>query len=341
MISLQKRYIKGSKPKYCFVLISQSADEDLEGVFDHILIQDSFVLVAAYADDPSNDLCPWLAKGIFSKDDFGDGANDSLRTIVDEIIPELKKDYGEETRFILGGYSLGALFSLWAAYNTDIFYGHMCASPSLWYPLWDEYIAENKPLAKRIYLSLGDKEKKSKNKVLATVEDRVLQQEEQLKKNDIERSVLEFNEGNHFKDVDIRIANGFNWLVEEHLRIKGPVVHGKGLGHTKKMPTANVDYGKQALPPNGVYATKVVLEDGRVYKGVTNVGTRPSVDNDDLITIETFIIDFAEDIYDKTIELVFGRYLREIRKFSSLDELKMQVDKDIEDALRYCITTEE
>ena len=73
--------------------------------------------------------------------------------------------------------------------------------------------------------------------------------------------------------------------------IKGEVVHGKALGRTVGRPTANLKADKEAvIPPSGVYATIGII-DGKRYKAVTNVGTRPSVDNDNRVTIETFFIE--------------------------------------------------
>lgn len=110
--------------------------------------------------------------------------------------------------------------------------------------------------------------------------------------------------------------------------ISGTVVHGKGRGHTVGMPTANLN--ADDLSPcteAGVYAARVSLR-GRTYMGVTNVGTRPSVDSCDYITIETFILDFSDIIYGEHMKIELCQYLRPIHKFNSLDEVKRQVEKD-------------
>ena len=85
--------------------------------------------------------------------------------------------------------------------------------------------------------------------------------------------------------------------------ISGKVVHGKGKGKTVGMPTANLEWGEIFdLPELGVYASKIQIED-KWYIGVTNVGFRPSVDSEKNITIETFILDFHQDIYGYPILL--------------------------------------
>lgn len=111
--------------------------------------------------------------------------------------------------------------------------------------------------------------------------------------------------------------------------LKGKVVHGKGLGRTVGMPTANLQpYEGEKIPEYGVYATKIKVC-GRSYCAVTNVGTRPSVDNEQDVTIESYILDFSEDIYDAEVQLEFVQYIRPIRKFENLEAVKQQVVQDI------------
>lgn len=111
-------------------------------------------------------------------------------------------------------------------------------------------------------------------------------------------------------------------------RLTGRVIHGKGLGRTVDMPTANLlpDPG-QRLPAGGVYATAVAVE-GRVYPGVTNVGERPTVDRERAVTVETFIIGLHRDLYGKRMELAFWHYLRPTVKMASLEAVKDQVRRD-------------
>ena len=111
-------------------------------------------------------------------------------------------------------------------------------------------------------------------------------------------------------------------------RLTGTVVHGKGRGHTVGMPTANLQPGPgQALPPEGVYAALAEVE-GRTYRAVTNVGTRPSVDSDSRETVESLLLGYAGDLYGKEMKLAFYRRLRGIEKFPSLQAVKDQVDRD-------------
>lgn len=110
----------------------------------------------------------------------------------------------------------------------------------------------------------------------------------------------------------------------------GVVVHGKGHGHLHGMPTANLEpYAGEKLPEQGVWAVNVYVCGGK-YKGVTNVGLRPSDDNSTIPTVETHIIGFNRDIYGAAMSLEFVKYIRETRTFANLDELKLQIEKDIQ-----------
>lgn len=117
-------------------------------------------------------------------------------------------------------------------------------------------------------------------------------------------------------------------------RLTGQVVHGRGKGRTVDMPTANLlpDPG-QSLPPEGVYASLVEV-DGAFHPGVTNVGPRPTVDQDAAPTVETYLIRFREDLYGRRITVSLYRYLRPTVKMDSLAAVKAQVDRDSQEALR-------
>jgi len=116
--------------------------------------------------------------------------------------------------------------------------------------------------------------------------------------------------------------------------ITGVVLKGKQLGNTIGFPTANLILPQnKLLPTNGVFATKVII-DGKEYIGATNVGNNPTVDGK-FITVETFVINFNEEIYDKEIKVLFNKKIREEMKFPSLDELKKQINNDVSDIKTY------
>lgn len=113
--------------------------------------------------------------------------------------------------------------------------------------------------------------------------------------------------------------------------IKSEVVHGTHLGRTVGMPTANFDASKldeSVLPEDGVYGSIVTLPDGVQKFGVTNIGTKPSVDVSGDRNVETHILDFDGDLYGQILSVNIVKRIRDIQKFNSLEEVKVQVDKD-------------
>ncbi len=118
-----------------------------------------------------------------------------------------------DVRFFLGGYSIGALFALWTAYQTDIFSGIAAASPSLWYPDFIEYMEDNQILTDAVYLSIGTKEEAIRNRVMSRVGDGIRAADAILSRQGI-LNTLEWNQGKHFQDQEKRTAMGFAWLLK-------------------------------------------------------------------------------------------------------------------------------
>lgn len=170
-----------------------------------------FSLVAFMIKDWNQELTPWAAPAVFGKVPFGSGAEKTLEFITSRLLPEVQENI---PHLILGGYSLAGLFALWAGYQTDKFDGIVAASPSVWFPKWIEYATDNKPLAKSIYLSLGDKEEKTKNPVMAQVGNAIRRQNELLT-GQMDNTILEWNPGNHFVDSEKRTAKGFAWVMDK------------------------------------------------------------------------------------------------------------------------------
>lgn len=119
-----------------------------------------------------------------------------------------------------------------------------------------------------------------------------------------------------------------NSLLGRTYSLKRPVVDGQHLGRTLGFPTINQTFEQGAeILARGVYATKTRI-DTKVYRSITNVGTRPTVDGSTLCA-ETNIFDYEGDLYGRTLTVEFIEFLRPEVKFSSLDELKAQVESDI------------
>ena len=114
------------------------------------------------------------------------------------------------------------------------------------------------------------------------------------------------------------------------------VRHGRRIGHTIGVPTINLVIPPHVLvPSHGVYATKVYLPDGTAYPAVTNVGTRPTVNNGTDITVEPWLLGFDGDLYGKRVRVEFHKRLRDEIRFDSLDALRTQIQKDAKATLQY------
>lgn len=120
-----------------------------------------------------------------------------------------------------------------------------------------------------------------------------------------------------------------NHYLGRHYRLSGEVVHGEKRGRTIGFPTANVAmWNEQILPEKGVYACWAHLDD-ETFMAVTNIGNRPTF-NGQLVTIEAHLLDFDRDIYGQTLTLDFVAHLRSEIKFSGIDALITQINKDVE-----------
>ena len=156
-------------------------------------------------------MSPWKAPAVFKSESFGENAAKTLSEVLTYI--------GEKKQpCIIGGYSLAGLFALWAATKTDRFSKVAAASPSVWFPGFTEYIKENNIKAKAVYLSLGDREEKTRNPVMATVGHAIRSVHETISDSGI-NTILEWNQGNHFKDVDIRMAKALTWSIRATVNI--------------------------------------------------------------------------------------------------------------------------
>ncbi len=192
------------------ILIQMVDEHDLDLIENEVnlikkLANKDFKLVVFKVNDWNKDLSPWKAPAVFGNVDFGDGANNTLKEVLAFCKDETKNYY-------IGGYSLAALFSIYASFNTNIFKGVAAASPSMWFPNFIDYMKNNKILTNNIYLSLGNKEHKARNQIMASVKDKIEEAYNYLKDNN-KNVILEYNEGNHFKDSDIRTAKAFVWIL--------------------------------------------------------------------------------------------------------------------------------
>lgn len=117
-------------------------------------------------------------------------------------------------------------------------------------------------------------------------------------------------------------------FMGRYYSISGRVIRGRQLGRTIGFPTVNIlPDPRKLLPPYGVYGSMVEL-DGTMYPAITNVGNNPTIDSDNAVTIESNIIDFSEEIYDRNITIYFTDYIRGEIKFNNIEALKKQINND-------------
>ncbi|MDF2943753.1 MAG: hypothetical protein K0S01_2611 [Herbinix sp.] len=126
-----------------------------------------------------------------------------------------------------------------------------------------------------------------------------------------------------------------NAMLGQPYTIRGEVVHGRRIGRTIGMPTTNlIPPSTKLLPPCGVYASKTLI-DGVYHNGVTNIGYKPTVGEEEYIGVETFIFDYDDDLYGKMIEVELFYYIRPELKFGSLEELVQKMREDIIHAQKF------
>ena len=114
--------------------------------------------------------------------------------------------------------------------------------------------------------------------------------------------------------------------------VSGIVEHGRHIGHTIGVPTVNIlPPDNKLLPPYGVYSSNVTI-DGEVFKGMTNIGRKPTISEKEKVGVETYLYDFDRDVYGKYMEVELLEFLRPEMKFDSIEALKAQIESDLKAA---------
>ena len=165
-------------------------------------------------EDWNADFSPWKFM-LNKKMSFSGGGRKTLDWLLNECVPYCEKEYKLTGQRILCGYSLAGLFSLWAFYESQAFSGVISCSGSLWFGDWISYAeSHTTPQNSSVYLSLGDREEKSRDRVMATVGDCTRRQFELVGSDkNVSRHILELNDGGHFNEPEKRIAKGIKWIV--------------------------------------------------------------------------------------------------------------------------------
>ena len=175
-----------------------------------------FSLVTISNLDWNQDMAPWDSPAAFKNGEpFTGGADDYMRLLVEEIMPRAEKELaGPPAWRGIAGYSLAGLFALYAIYQTDVFSRVGCMSGSLWFPGFKEYIFSHEPKRRPdcIYFSLGDKEAKTRNPILKTVQENTEEIQTFYQNKGID-TVFQLNPRNHFVQGIERTIAGIRWLL--------------------------------------------------------------------------------------------------------------------------------
>lgn len=159
-------------------------------------------------------LMPWHDEAVSREEEVGMHAQDTLVYIEESLVPWLHERFGK-LPCIIGGYSLGGLFALWAARQSTAFDAVAAASPSLWIKGWADFADSHSLNAQLAYVSLGNREEHCRNQRMARIGDCV-RHEHMTLANQIGTSAttLEWNSGGHFGDEAERTAKAFAWCIE-------------------------------------------------------------------------------------------------------------------------------
>ena len=202
------------------LVILNTYEEDNNLIWEYTK-NNNYILVTISNIDWNRELSPWYQDKLFKNDkEYLGDADSYINELINIIIPKIKEIINNELNieieeYILGGYSLAGLFSLYTIYKTNIFSKIICVSSSLWYPNLLKFIKENNYYKKpnKIYFSLGNKEKNTKNELMKKVEDNTIEIEKYYKDLGI-KTIFEYNEGNHFNNPELRISKGINWILK-------------------------------------------------------------------------------------------------------------------------------
>jgi predicted alpha/beta superfamily hydrolase len=197
--------LKQNTNKVCYMILPEGIKGDLCDGLKELSEKHGISIVVIEAVNWNDDLTPWPAVGVFKKaKPFGGKAAAFLNKLTHEIIPETERDLGiEAAERTLVGVSLSGLFAVWAVFNTDAFTNIISISGSLWYDGFIEWMKGQTPSPhlKKVCMLLGEKEKNSKEKRMATVEERSLAAAYILKEKSQATVTFELVEGTHFSPI--------------------------------------------------------------------------------------------------------------------------------------------
>lgn len=197
----------------CYMILPEGIREGLSDGLKSLSEQYGVSIAVIDAVNWNNDLTPWPAEGVFKKaKPFGGKASSFLERLTSEIIPKIEEEWGiKDAERTLVGVSLSGLFAVWSVFNTDAFINIISLSGSLWYDGFTEWMKgrTTSPKLKKACMLLGEKEKNSKEKRMASVEEQTKVAAEILKEGSKADVTFELVEGTHFSPMLPRLERAF------------------------------------------------------------------------------------------------------------------------------------
>lgn len=209
----------GQPRHLCYLILPEGVTKEIDDGLRALAVRYGIAFVMVGDVDWNDDLTPWPAAGVFKKaKPFGGKANIFLEKLTNEIMPATEAQLGmENPERTLLGVSLSGLFALWAGYQTDVFAHLISISGSLWYDGFTEWMPTQKlsENVRSVCLLLGDREKNSKEKRMATVEERTTAAADILKAQCHGEVSFELVEGTHFSPILPRIERAVEKTMEK------------------------------------------------------------------------------------------------------------------------------
>lgn len=182
----------------------------------------SYTMVSVEMTDWNGELSPWEFQEPEGRMAYAGRGGDLLADLEQKMIPNICERFGvaqNVSRFVIAGYSLAGLFGVWTMYQTGLFQSAVSCSGSLWYPGFLQYALEHELQQEcSLYLSLGEKEERTRNPYMAQVgkATRRLYQNYQTDPR-VRSTILEWNVGNHFQQVEERLSKGMAWMLNQEV----------------------------------------------------------------------------------------------------------------------------
>ena len=201
--------VRSATDRICYILLPEGLKDDGRKWMEDAAGRYGITLVAMHGMEWNDDLTPWVAEGVFRKaKPFGGRADSFLKDLLEDYFPYVESDLGiQHPQRYLIGISLSGLFALWSVFKCELFCGIASISGSLWYDGFAGWAAEQTLCGKgtKLFISLGDREKRSRDRRMATVEDATIRTVEILRHDGASVEFILEENTTHFSPIVPRL----------------------------------------------------------------------------------------------------------------------------------------